>query len=353
MSSSKKRARTGEENDVQGDQKARRFFLTMNFDAVFVDEEMFKHANDMLPETIAGIDFETLGLVFVAITAERGEKGNPHYHIIAHYGRGMRYRPVGLQWKEILGVYPNVQMQLGSNKQARKYITDADKKGDHIAGPFERGTMKADTGAISATAAYAAAALEGTSAAVLAREHPVPHLRHAAGAERMWRDVNPAVPVPNRVNYWYWGPTGTGKTFNALKKATELCGGDEEQVLLMSPPSGNSHWMPEELTPAHRAVVIDDFREGQMNYNVLLRLLDVNKFNFHVRYVKRPWNVKWVFITCPYHPRDYTTGDDRGGSIDQLLRRLRRNHPGGGSGIKEFSEEYQCVPAAAGPDESE
>lgn len=343
-----KRARKKEGAGV----KARRFFLTMNFKDCTNDE--FDKANELLQETIDDIDFESSHLVFVAITAERGESGTNHYHIICHYDRPMRYVPIGKWWKELLGVYPDVQRQKGSNMEARKYITDADKSGEHVAGPFERGTMKADTGALSTLAAYAADASIGMTTADLARTHPVAHLRHAVGAERLWRDLNPAVDVPDRLNFWYWGPTGGGKTFSALKDATEFCGGDRSQVLLMSPPSGNSHWMPEDLTPHHKAVVIDDFREKQINYNVLLRLLDVNVFNFHVRYDKRPWNVKWVYITCPFHPRDYDTGDERGGSIDQLLRRLRRGHADGGSGIKEFAEEYRApepgIPAPGTPE---
>lgn len=120
--------------------------------------------------------------------------------------------------------------------------------------------------------------------------------------------------------YWFWGPTGTGKT----RTAFDLCA--EPWV------SGrNLKWW--EGYDAHTDVIIDDFRGDFCTFHELLRILDRYPYRVEVKGGSRQLLAKRIFITCPVGPQAAYPGC--GEKINQLLRRITeiREFPAGGTNV--------------------
>lgn len=110
------------------------------------------------------------------------------------------------------------------------------------------------------------------------------------------------------VVYWYYGPTGSGKT----KAATEMAG----ERFWMS--NRDLKWW--EGYDGHENVIIDDFRPNFCDFHELLRILDRYEYRVMVKGGSRQLRCKWLWITAPFHPKDAypcLTED-----VNQLLRRI-------------------------------
>lgn len=117
--------------------------------------------------------------------------------------------------------------------------------------------------------------------------------------------------VPKKV-YWFWGPTGTGKTQSAI----EYC---EEHKL--------DYWMSMDTLRwfdgynGQKVAIIDDFRADFCKFHVLLRLLDQYWMMVEIKGGSVPWVPDEIIITSAYRPEDvYQTRED----ISQLLRRISK-----------------------------
>lgn len=106
--------------------------------------------------------------------------------------------------------------------------------------------------------------------------------------------------------YWYWGPTGSGKTRTAYEQSTDpwMSGVDLK-------------WFDGYNGEAD--VIIDDFRKDFCTFHFLLRLLDRYPLRVNIKGGTVQWVPKRIFITCPLPPRAvYDTRED----IEQLMRRI-------------------------------
>lgn len=113
------------------------------------------------------------------------------------------------------------------------------------------------------------------------------------------RDFKPVVK-------WFYGPTGTGKTRDAMEECKDPW------------ISGKSlrWWCGYD---AHKCVIIDDFRRDFCTFHELLRILDRYPYQIEVKGGMRQLLAELIIITSPFHPRDtYETRED----IGQLLRRI-------------------------------
>lgn len=144
------------------------------------------------------------------------------------------------------------------------------------------------------------------------------------GAELLlkWLEPPRAPDQPVQV-FWYWGPTGTGKTHAALAEAGE-----------------DTWWASRDLRwfegyDGHECAIFDDFRAGWIRFTELLRLLDKYQYRTENKGGCRQWKPKRIFITCPCKPEDAYRGRTEE-DLEQLKRRiscvkhfaLRFVHPG-------------------------
>lgn len=109
--------------------------------------------------------------------------------------------------------------------------------------------------------------------------------------------------------YWYYGPTGCGKTKRAVEEA------------------GEDYWMSgRDLRwwqgyDGHEHVVIDDFRGDFCKLHELLRILDRYPYTVEVKGGSRQLLARKIWITCPVKPEEvYKSTED----IGQLLRRITK-----------------------------
>lgn len=110
-----------------------------------------------------------------------------------------------------------------------------------------------------------------------------------------------------RIVSWYYGPSGTGKTFTAVNS----CPPDNTWV--GAPPysffngySGQTH------------VVLDDLRANDIPFNLLLRMFDPYPLFVNVKGASVPWRARHIYITTPWHPKQFCFGEEK----FQLERRL-------------------------------
>ncbi len=113
--------------------------------------------------------------------------------------------------------------------------------------------------------------------------------------------------------FWYWGPTGTGKTRAALADASARNDGSSVWWAL-----GDFKWF--DGYDGHEAAILDDFRPEWGKLSFLLRLLDRYPIQVAIKGGFRQWRPKFIYITCPKPPQECYL--DAGEDIEQLLRRI-------------------------------
>lgn len=106
---------------------------------------------------------------------------------------------------------------------------------------------------------------------------------------------------------WIWGPSGTGKTHMA-------CEATSDDVWISN---GSLRWFQGYYGQAE--AIFDDIRSSDVEYNMLLRLLDRYRLQVEIKGGSCPWLATKIFITCPHHPKKFLeNGEDSG----QLIRRI-------------------------------
>lgn len=110
---------------------------------------------------------------------------------------------------------------------------------------------------------------------------------------------------------WYWGETGSGKTYTAWKE----CGINDTWVSHES-----LQWF--DGYDRHKNVIIDDFRAGDCKFSHLLRYTDVYPIQVPVKGTFVNWVPELIIITSTHHPNDVYKNEDIKENIGQLIRRL-------------------------------
>jgi len=115
---------------------------------------------------------------------------------------------------------------------------------------------------------------------------------------------------------WFWGETGTGKTYEAYQFAMAL--GCEPYIR-----SGGGKFF--DGYEGQRVAIFDDFREGDIPFNYLLRLCDKYPMRIEVKGGVRQWKPEFIFITSPQKPEEVFSKNSYYGckdNVKQLERRL-------------------------------
>lgn len=129
--------------------------------------------------------------------------------------------------------------------------------------------------------------------------------------------------------FWYWGPPGSGKSYSAAVAFP--------QAWISSP--GKLDWF--DGYHGQEAVIFDDLRAPDINFNYLLRLLDNITMKVPVKGGFVLWYPKLIIITCPRLPEQEFVNHETGcvyEDIGQLTRRV--------TGTVRFDrrdDTYECV----------
>ena len=111
---------------------------------------------------------------------------------------------------------------------------------------------------------------------------------------------------------WIYGPTGTGKTFRAVRESREL---SQAEPWIAFDNSGT--WF--DGYSGQKCVIFDDFR-GECPLAFLLRLLDRYPMQVPIKGGSVNWQPRIVFITSNVSPRDAYSN----GGVELLLPLYRR-----------------------------
>lgn len=140
----------------------------------------------------------------------------------------------------------------------------------------------------------------------------------------------PSMEYVEKEVYWFWGPTGLGKTRAAYDMAKE-----REMTFWIS--GKTSQWFQGYW--GQEFALIDELRAKNWPYEDLLMLTDGYERRFQQKGTDTIWKPKVVIITAPSPPEEVYRGQiDHWDHIDQLMRRLKY-----GANVREFKAEE--VPA--------
>lgn len=118
--------------------------------------------------------------------------------------------------------------------------------------------------------------------------------------------------------YWFYGPTGTGKTREAFKEATEKWSLEETWI-----SHSDDKWY--DGYNGQKCVILDDIRASTWGFSNLLRITDRYPIDVPIKGGFVHWDPAMVIITAPGAPREvyssHATGEPFDG-IEQLERRI-------------------------------
>jgi len=147
-------------------------------------------------------------------------------------------------------------------------------------------------------------------------------------AETIEKYTTTATHFEKKEVYWYFGPTGCGKSRCAFESV------DKKDYWVSSE---NLKWF--DGYSGQKDAIFDDFRGDFATFHFLLRLLDGYPLKVPVKGGFTRWCPKRIFITCPYPPKGVYQGvEDK----KQLYRRLTQIRYFGNSlaDIMPASEDY-------------
>lgn len=229
---------------------------------------------------------------------EVGENGTPHLQGYMELNRQMNWRSL----KKKLGERYHLESRLGTQEEAIIYCK---KDGDFL----ELGTKKKQ-GCRVDLIELKEKVLKGDKKVRDIIKDDVQNYQQLRFVEGLSKYIALPKEQIKRKVYWYWGPSGIGKTFDAFEEAK-----NEEYWM-----SGKDlKWF--EGYWGQPNVIIDDFRGDFCTFHFLLRLLDDYPLRVEYKGSSTPWLATTIWVTSTYSPlRVYRDVSDE--SMKQLLRRI-------------------------------
>lgn len=201
-------------------------------------------------------------------------------------------------FKKLIETYPGIHLEKrkGSAQEASIYCQ---KDNDYV----ERGTLS-NQGRRTDIDRVAEMVIDKQPLKNIAKTYPREYIKFHRGITALKNTL-----MPHRTErpkcYWFYGPTGTGKTYSAKSLgATYYI------------KQGDSKWW--DGYEQQEVVIIDDFRSEDIPLSVLLRWLDENEISVEVKGSSLPLNSPYIAITCDVGPHQIWQGND----LDQIKRRL-------------------------------
>lgn len=245
---------------------------------------------------------------------ERGENGTPHIQGYLH----IRNQRTLAAWKKCLGPRYHIEFARGSALDSRVYCTKEETR-EPGTEPSEGGRIPAQ-GTRSDLESVAALVRTGQSDARIAEEHPGDFIRYARGIERLRSVYEPRRTWKTEV-YWWYGPTGTGKTRKAFEQFPDAYW-----------KMGGNRWWDGYAGDAH--VIVDDYRRDLAPFNEILRMLDRYPYRVECKGGSHQFLARVLVITTPKDPRETWAGRVQEDLL-QLFRRIDE--------VREFSRDGEST----------
>lgn len=171
---------------------------------------------------------------------------------------------------------------------ARDYCKKTDTHVDGE-GPWEVGVFDKNQGSRSDLHEVAAVLQTGRELSEVAMEFPVTFIRYWAGMGRLAAYCRPRGLRDTLKIHVLWGPTGTGKSWEAFHA---------DDNVFMKPEGWWDNYMGE------KTVLLDDFY-GDMPLREMLRITDIYPVQVKVKTTFVPLRFTTLYITSNVHPREW------------------------------------------------
>jgi len=260
-----------------------------------------KEGVEMSPQNYIDVYQNMPNVAYIVVGDEVAKTGTPHHQGYVYFKNPVRFDTV----KEYLPKGCHIEQARGTSKQASVYCKkekilfeygECPSQGKRNDISVVKGMV--NSGAKMAEIIDAVDSYQAIKCAELILKYKE--------MERSW------VPLV----YWFWGPTGTGKT----RTAFEMC--EDPWVSGRDLKWWNGY-------DAHEDVILDDFRGDFCTFHELLRILDRYPYRVETKGGSRSLLAKRIIITSAMPPEICYYGVNE--RIDQLLRRITE--------IREFSKQ--------------
>lgn len=222
---------------------------------------------------------------------EVGESGTPHLQGYWEFGSSRRFSTLKKAFPRM-----HFEKRRGTGKQAADYC----KKDGNI---FEKGEMQKQGNRTDIQWIRQHIREKGMRGLM---QHDANYQQIRIAEKYLTYDEHPRNEKPEVT--WIWGPTGTGKSYNAFAMA----GNDAYWK-----NDGSKWW---DGYDAHETVVIDDFRPSWWPITEMLALLDRYPKRVEYKGGSRQFRAKKIIVTSALEPSECYK--NTGESVDQLLRRI-------------------------------
>lgn len=269
--------------------------------------------NNYTEAEVTELKSQLLEFVYAVFQRERGENGTPHIQGYV-YSRNQKSL-VG--WKRVLGQRAHIEFARGDAVSNRVYCTKEETR-EPDTDPWEHGEIPRQ-GERSDLAAVAEAVKARSSEEELAEKFPGDVIRYHRGISYLRGLYEEPRRWKTRV-FWWYGPTGTGKSFEANERFPEAYW-----------KMGCNKWW--DGYRGESAVIIDDYRRDLCTFAELLRLLDRYPYRVEYKGGTCQFAARDVVITTPMGPRETWAGRCEE-DLQQLIRRIEevRYFAAGGDG---------------------
>jgi len=264
------------------------------------------------PEEFGALLVNLPNFKYAVFQHEKGDNGTPHYQGYLEFTKNTRRTAIIR-----LSTQMHMEKRRGSQAEARAYAMKADSR---LHGPWEFGEF-------TPTKQGRRNDLTKLKSDLLAGEplHKLVVQTENNQQLRFLQNMSAYVTLSHKYQkknvYWFWGPTGTGKTRTAIAACPE---GDTWFAKF------SGQWFDGYSGQGY--VIIDEFRAKNWPYDLMLRLLDGYELSLPVKGGFTKWCPHTIYITCPLDPEEVYHGQmAHHGSIDQLKRRI--------TAIRHFDEE--------------
>lgn len=249
-----------------------------------------------------GIAVDSLKCDYLICGREKGAQGTEHMQCYCYFSKRKSFAAV----RALLGGRAHIEPAKGTPAQNRAYCS---KDGDFIERgvlpkPGKRTDLMDMRDMLKAGKSMKEVAMECRSYQAL------------RGAELLRKYIRPPIEENAQqkpVVVWFWGPTGTGKSRAAFRRARRYGYADDYWV------SNNSlQWY--DGYAGESCVILDDIRRDHVDFSWLLRLLDgYPGLMAPVKGAFTLWTPKHVIITAPIPPEDFAPCTE---NSQQLVRRI-------------------------------
>lgn len=237
--------------------------------------------------------FQNLACNFIVYGREIGKNGTPHLQGYIKFKTGKRF--AGMK-----KLHSECHWEPAKDEEAATNYCMKDK--DYFIKDNRQQGNRTDLQAV-----INAILIEKKNSTQIAQEYPHEYIKYHGGIERLLAKVQP-MRTEKPIVIWLYGPTGCGKTRYVFDKH-----GIENVWTSMVDLSKWEGYEQQEV------ILVDDFRKNYCTFGELLKYIDRYPLRCNIKYTSAQINSKYMYFTCPYHPKDvYPTRED----VGQLIRRI-------------------------------